>query len=109
MRDQPVIVRDFSPQAPDMDCVMGAALLRARVIEFDYAAARVQLYASAGFTSPPGATAVPLIFRSDPAVPFVLVHIDLPDGSGLRPPLFRTRRPPVDRYTSLRRVRNACR
>ncbi|HKR32473.1 MAG TPA: hypothetical protein VJT08_18465 [Terriglobales bacterium] len=82
MRDHPVIVRDFSPQAPDMDCVMGAALLRARVIEFDYAAARVQLYASAGFTSPPGATAVPLIFRSNPAVPFVLVHIDLPDGSG---------------------------
>ncbi len=46
MRDQ-VIVRDFSPQALDMDCVMGAALLRAHAIEFDYAAARVQLHAAA--------------------------------------------------------------
>lgn len=82
MRDQPVIVRDFSPQAPDMDCVMGASLLRTHVIEFDYAAARVQLHAAAGFTSPPGATTVPLVFRTNPSVPFVAVHIDLPDASG---------------------------
>jgi len=82
MRDQSVIVRDFSPQAPDMDCVMGASLLRTHVIEFDYAAARVQLHAAARFTSPPGATTVPLVFRTNPSVPFVAVHIDLPDGSG---------------------------
>ena len=82
MRDRPVIVRDFSPEAPDMDCVMGAALLRARVIEFDYAAARVQLHAAAGFNSPPGSTTVPLVFRTNPSVPFVAVHIDLPDGGG---------------------------
>lgn len=82
MRDQSVIVRDFSPQVPDMDCVMGASLLRTHVVEFDYAAARVQLHAAAGFTSPPGATSVPLVFRSNPSVPFVAVHVDLPDGSG---------------------------
>lgn len=82
MRDQPVIMRDFSPQAPDMDCVMGAALLRARVIEFDYAAARVQLHAATGFASPPAATTVPLVFRTNPSVPFVALHVDLADGSG---------------------------
>lgn len=82
MRDRPVIVRDLSPDAPDMDCIMGAALLRAHVIEFDYAAGRVQLHAASGFTSPPGATTVPLIFYTNPSVPFVAVHIDLPDGSG---------------------------
>jgi hypothetical protein len=82
MGDQPVIVRDFSPQAPDMDCVMGAALLRARVIEFDYATARVQLHAATGFAAPPDATTVPLVFRTNPSVPFVAVHVELPDGSG---------------------------
>lgn len=76
MRDQPVIVRDFSTSAPDMDCVMGAALLPARVIEFDYAAGRVQLHAAAGFASPPGASKVPLLFRTNPSVPFVAVHVD---------------------------------
>jgi hypothetical protein len=81
MRNQPVIVRDFSTSAPDMDCIMGAALLRARVIEFDYAAARVQLHAAAGFASPPRASKVPLAFRTNPSVPFVAVHVDLPDGS----------------------------
>ncbi|HWC20340.1 MAG TPA: hypothetical protein VG498_25215, partial [Terriglobales bacterium] len=81
MREQPVIVRDFATIVPDMDCVMGAALLRARVIEFDYAAARVQLHPAAGFVSPPGATKVPLVFRSNPSVPFVAVHVDLPDGT----------------------------
>ena len=82
MRDQPVIVRDFSPQAPDMDCIVGAALLRTHVIEFDYAAGRVQLHAAAGFTSPPGATTVPLVFYTNTSVPFVAAHVDLPDGSG---------------------------
>jgi hypothetical protein len=82
MREQAVIVRDFSTSAPDMDCVMGAAVLRARVIEFDYAAGRIQLYATAGFHPPPDASKVPLVFRTNPSVPFVAVHVDLPDGSG---------------------------
>jgi hypothetical protein len=82
MRDQPLIVRDFSPSAPDMDCVMGAALLREYVIEFDYAAGRVRLHAPAGFAAPTGAGKVPLIFRSNPSVPFVAVHVDLPEGGG---------------------------
>ena len=82
MRDQPVIVRDFPPSTPDMDCVIGAALLRPRVIEFDYAGARVHLHPTAGFAAPPGASKVPLIFRTNPKVPFVTVHVDLPDGTG---------------------------
>jgi hypothetical protein len=61
---------------------MGAALLRAHVIEFDYAAGRVQLHAASSFASPSGATTVPLVFRTNLSVPFVAVHIDLPDGSG---------------------------
>lgn len=82
MNDRPVIVRDLPKQVPDMDCIMGAALLRARVIEFDYAAGRVQLHAATGFASPPGAATVPLVFRTNPSVPFVAVHLELPDGSG---------------------------
>ncbi len=81
MRDQPITVRDFSTNAPDMDCVMGAALLRSHVIEFNYEAARVRLHAATGFTVPPGASTVPLIFRTNPSVPFVPVHVDLADGS----------------------------
>ena len=82
MRDQPVIVRDLSTQVPDMDCVMGAALLRSHVIEFDYASARIKLHTAAGFAPPPGATIVPLVFRTNPSVPFVALHVDLPDGTG---------------------------
>jgi predicted aspartyl protease len=81
MRDQPVIIRELSTNAPDMDCVMGAALLRTHVIEFDYEAPRVRLHTAAGFTAPPGAATVPLIFRTNPSVPFVSVHVDLADGS----------------------------
>jgi hypothetical protein len=29
-----------------------------------------------------GSTTVPLVFRTNPSVPFVAVHVDLPDGSG---------------------------
>jgi len=82
LRDHPVIVRDFSPEAPDMDCVMGAALLRAHVIEFDYAAGRVQLHQAARFSGPSGSATVPLVFRTNPSVPFVATHVDMPDGSG---------------------------
>jgi hypothetical protein len=82
MRDRKIIVRDFSPDAPDMDCVMGAALLRDRVIEFDYAAGRVQLHSAETFKAPAGSISVPLVFRTNPSVPFVAAHVDLPDGSG---------------------------
>jgi predicted aspartyl protease len=82
LRDQPVIVRDVGPDVEDMDCVIGAALLRTHVIEFDYEAARVRLHPAVGFASPPGASSVPLIFRTNPSVPFVSVHVDFPDGNG---------------------------
>jgi len=81
MRDRPVILREFSTNVPDMDCVMGAALLRSYVIEFDFAGGHVRLHPPSRFSARPHTAKVPLIFRDNPSVPFVQVQVELPDGT----------------------------
>lgn len=76
-----VIVRDIADEAPEMECVLGAGLLRRFVMEFDYTTPRVRLFEPAAFQPPPGATLVPLIFRTNPNVPFVRVSVRLADGT----------------------------
>jgi predicted aspartyl protease len=79
--DQAVIVRNLPAEAPDMDCIVGAALLRDYVIEFDQVTPRLRLHERQGFTPPSGAAAVPLVFRTNPTVPFVRLALTLPDGT----------------------------
>lgn len=81
LRDQPLVIRDLPADVPDMDCIMGAGLLRQHVIEFDHITPRVLLHDRAEYRPPAGSTTVPLIFRSNPNVPFVRVRVELPDGT----------------------------
>jgi len=81
LRDQPIIIRDFAAGVPDMDCVMGAGMLRRYVIEFDHITPRVLLHDRSAYTPPTGSTAVPLIFRSNLNVPFVHVRVGFTDGT----------------------------
>jgi len=80
LQGQTIVIRDF-PAGLDMDCVIGTGLLRQYIIEFDHSAPRVSLHEREGYTPPPGAVAVPLIFRTNPNVPFVHVGLELPDGT----------------------------
>jgi hypothetical protein len=81
LRDQPLVIRDLPAGVPDMDCIMGAGLLRQYVIEFDHITPRVVLHDRSTYTPPAGSTAVPLIFRSNLNVPFVRVRLGLADGT----------------------------
>jgi hypothetical protein len=81
MSSQPVMIRDLPAEAPDMDCIMGMALLRTFVVELDYSSAKVRLYARDAYRPPHTSGAVPLIFRTNPNVPFIKVVVTLPDGS----------------------------
>ena len=76
-----VIVRDIADEAPEMECVLGAGLLRRFVMEFDYTTPRVRLFEPTAFQPPPGAMLVPLTFRTNPSVPFVRVNVRLADGT----------------------------
>jgi hypothetical protein len=81
LRDQPLIIRDLPAGVPDMDCIMGAGLLRRYVIEFDHVTPRVVLHDRSRYSPPAGSTAVPLIFRTNPNVPFVRARLELADGT----------------------------
>jgi PDZ domain-containing protein len=81
--NQRIIVRRFAQEAPDMDCIMGVALLRQFVVEFDHMTPRLTLYERAGYRPPPGAEAIPLLFRTNPRVPYVDVQMTLRDGTEL--------------------------
>lgn len=76
----PVIVRRFPPEAPDMDCIIGVALLRQFVVEFDHMRPRLTLHPRAAYQPPRGAARVPLLFRSNPRVPYIDVQLTLSDG-----------------------------
>jgi membrane-associated protease RseP (regulator of RpoE activity) len=76
----PVIVRRFPPEAPDMDCIFGVALLRQFVVEFDHMRPRLTLHRRSTYQPPPGAARVPLLFRSNPRVPYIDVQLTLSDG-----------------------------
>jgi hypothetical protein len=81
--DHPIILRRLPEEAPDMDCIMGVALLRRFVVEFDYMRPRLILHERATYRPSPGTERVPLLFRANPNVPYLDIQMSLPDGSRL--------------------------
>jgi hypothetical protein len=81
--NQPIIVRRFPEEAPDMDCIVGVALLRPFVVEFDHMTPRLTLYDRASYQPPAGAETIPLVFRTNPRVPYVDIQMTLRDGTQL--------------------------
>lgn len=81
--NQPIIVRRFPEEAPDMDCIIGVALLRQFVVEIDHMAPRLTLYERAAYRPPSGAEAIPLLFRTNARVPYVDIQMTLRDGTQL--------------------------
>ena len=79
--NQPIILRRFPEEAPDMDCIMGVALLRRFVVEFDHMTPRLILYERDAYRPPAGTETVPLLFRTNPRVPYVDIHATLRDGT----------------------------
>jgi hypothetical protein len=65
-----------------MNCIIGAALLREYIIEFEHTKPQVTLYQRLTYSPPLGAVSVPLILRTNPSVPFVRVSLKFPDGTG---------------------------
>jgi hypothetical protein len=81
LSSQSIILRRSPEEAPDMDCVMGVALLRRFVVEFDYVKARLILHDRESYRPPPGSESVPLLFRANPRVAYADIGMMLPDGS----------------------------
>jgi PDZ domain len=81
----PIIVRKLPEEAPDMDCIMGVALLRRFVVEFDHMTPRLVLHDRAAWRPPDGAEAVPLVFRTNPNVPYVDIELVLAGGGAAVP------------------------
>jgi PDZ domain len=81
--NQPIILRRFPEEAPDMDCIMGVALLRRFVVEFDHMMPQLILHDRAAYRPPAGAETIPLLFRTNPRVPYLDIHMTLRDGAHL--------------------------
>jgi hypothetical protein len=81
--DQLIILRRFPEEAPDMDCIVGVALLRQFVVEFDHITPQLTLYERAAYRPPAGTEAIPLLFRTNPRVPYVDIQMTLRDGTQL--------------------------
>jgi hypothetical protein len=79
--DRSIIIRRLAGEAPDMQCIMGVAVLRRFVVEMDYAAARVRLHERAAYRAPANAKQIPLIFRTNLNVPFVQIMLTFADGT----------------------------
>jgi hypothetical protein len=79
--DHQVIVRDLPRAESDMECIVGAALLRNYVVEVDHVTPRVTLRDRSSYVPPKGSVPVPLIVRTNPNVPFVQATVALPDGT----------------------------
>jgi hypothetical protein len=77
----PIILRKLPEEAPDMDCIMGVALLRRFVVEFDHVAPRLVLHDRATYRPRDGADSIPLLFRANPNVPYVDIQLTLTGGS----------------------------
>jgi hypothetical protein len=75
------IIRDLPDEAPEMECLVGGAMLREFMFEIDYGAARLRLFRPEAFTPAAGSIEVPLVFRSNPNVAFVRVEVRFADGS----------------------------
>jgi len=78
-----IIVRTFPEEAPDMDCVLGVALLRRFVVEFDHTTPRLLLHDRATYRPPPDMQKIPLLFRPNPNVPYCDIELLLPDRTSL--------------------------
>jgi PDZ domain len=77
----PIILRKLPEEAPDMDCIIGVALLRRFVVEFDHVAPRLVLHDRATYRPRDGADSIPLLFRTNPSVPYVAIQLELTDTS----------------------------
>jgi len=56
--NQPIILRRFLEEAPDMDCIMGVALLRQFVVEFDHITPRLIFHERDSYRPPAGTETV---------------------------------------------------
>jgi predicted aspartyl protease len=83
--NQPLIVRRISADVLDMDCIIGTGVLRQYVIEFEHTRPQVTLHDRRGYKPPANAVTIPLIFRTNPNVPFV--RVELESAAGQRHPL----------------------
>ena len=81
--DYPIIVRPFAEPALDMDCIMGVALLRRFVVEFDHVTPRLLLHDRGTYRPPPDMQRVPIVFGPNPTVPYVDIEMTLTDGTRL--------------------------
>jgi hypothetical protein len=79
--DHPVILRNLPEEAPDTDCIIGVAVLRRFVVEFEQLIPRLVLYERATYRPREGADPVPLVFRSNPNVPYVDLQLRLTKDS----------------------------
>jgi hypothetical protein len=68
-----------------MDCIMGVALLRRFVVEFDHMTPRLVLHDRAAWRAPDDAETVPLVFRANPNVPYVDIELVLAGGRATAP------------------------
>lgn len=79
--NQSISLRKFAEDADmDMDCIFGVALLRRFVVEFDYARPGLALYERAAYQPPAGNERIPLIFYTNPRVPFVDIQLSFAAG-----------------------------
>jgi hypothetical protein len=79
--NQSLILRQLPAEAPDMDCILGVGLLRGFVVEFDHVEPVVRLYERGSYRPPPTARELPLVFRTNPNVPFIDVEVVFTDGT----------------------------
>ncbi|MFA5908078.1 MAG: PDZ domain-containing protein [Vicinamibacterales bacterium] len=63
LHDRTIVLRPFPAITPDMDCVMGLALLQDYVVEFDYLGARLRIFDAKSFR--PSSKAAPVRFNID--------------------------------------------
>jgi PDZ domain len=81
--NQPIILRRFPEEAPDMDCIIGVALLRRFVVEFDYVTPQLRLIERSAYQPPDGTETLPLLFRTNLNVPYVDIQLTVSDGISL--------------------------
>ncbi len=120
--EQSVILRRLPAEAPEMECVMGVGVLKRFAVELDYALAGVRLHDRATYRPLDGAQRIPLIFRTNPNVPFVQIDLTFADGTRRQaqvladtgtsyftaiflPPFLQTIRPRIPK-TALPAIRN---
>ena len=63
-----------------MDCIFGVALLRRFVVEFDYAKPGIVLYERSTYQPVAGTERIPLVFYTNPRVPFVDIQVSFSAG-----------------------------